>query len=178
MKDKYVLVYLVKGDAGKYCDGLVKDVGERFGEIELTGGQIPAHITLKSPIEKVSLNNLDNFLSEFVKRQKSGNIRMGGFGNFGESFVFVKSVFDKKSILIQKNLISDLNKLGENIHEFDANWVPHSTIVCINKKNNFKNILSYVGNMKKSGFDLKFNNIAILKKVGKYWKVYREYNLK
>ena len=175
---KYALVYLIKGKPKKYQQNLVKTVGPKFGERYVLESKLPAHITLKIPFDTSNIKPLENRLKEFVKKQKPAKIKITGFGNFRRFVAFLKFKFSKSAFKIQKDLIKELNKVGIKLHEHDKKWHPHATISYGNTKKSFNNIWNYLKTLNKPQFDLYFDNITILKKGKKYWKVYKEFRLK
>ena len=175
---KIVLVYLIKGPAKKYQNKLAKEVGPRFGEYHLIKNPIPAHITLKSPFEVENIKGIEQLLRRLVKNQKKSIIKIKGFGNFRRFVAFFKTKFSLEAKKTQKQLIKELSKAGIKIQEFDINFKPHATIAYGNTKKTFNDIWGYLNKIKKPNFNLEFDNITILKKPRKYWKIYKEFKIK
>lgn len=176
---KYAIFYLLKGEAKKYRDKLVREVGPRFGERYVLDSKLPAHVTLKTPFITKDIIKIENLLREFSKKHKSQEIEITGFGNFNEFVTFLKFNFPEPAKKIQKELIKELTGIKEvNIKKHDKIWHPHATISYGNTEKSFKNIWNYLGKLDKPYFKLKFDNLTIMKKQGKYWKIYREFKLK
>ena len=176
---KYVIVYLIKGKAGKYNQKLIKIVGPKFNELHIVKNPRPPHITLKSPFEATKIKDVENILKEFVKKQKSVKININGFGNFRRFVAFLKVNFSKEAKKIQKNLIKELKNIKwMKFHEHDLKWKPHATIAYGSNKKNFNRIWDYLIKLNKPKFDLKFDNITLLIKKGNTWKVYKEFRIK
>jgi len=75
-------------------------------------------------------------------------------------------------------MINDIKKIkGIEINKFDKKWNPHSTISYGNTKESFDGIWNYLKKLDKPKFELMFDNITIMKKSGKYWRVYKEFKL-
>ncbi|MFA4953285.1 MAG: 2'-5' RNA ligase family protein [Candidatus Pacearchaeota archaeon] len=175
---KYVIVYLIKGKAKRYHEGLIKEVGPKFGENYIIENPIPSHITLKSPFEIKSINKLEEILKDFTKKYKASKIQIDGFGNFKRFVSFLDTKFSKYTLQIQKDLIRELELIDIKYNKFDKKWNPHVTIAYGNKPETFNQIWNYLKTLDSPHFDLKFDNITILKKPRKYWKIYREFELK
>lgn len=176
---KYVLVYLIRGKAEKYHQKLVKEVGPRFGESYMIENPLPSHITLKSPFQLDNSKELENTLSLFAKKHKKVKIKINNFGNFRRFVAFLKISLPKKVVKIQKDLLKEVKKInGIELHEFDIKWKPHATISYGNTKESFDKIWSYIQTLEKPDFDLSFDNVTILRKPRKRWKVYKIYKLK
>lgn len=176
---KYSIFYLMKGNAKDYRDKLVKEVGPRFGENYILDSKLPAHITLKAPFNLDNIQELENILANFVKERKKEEIEIIGFDNFKRFVVFLKFNFPKPALKIQSDLINELKKIKNmDIEEHDKKWHPHATITYINTENNFNNIRDYLQKLDKLYFKIYFDNITLMKKIGKYWRVYKEFKIK
>jgi len=176
---KYSIFYLIRGEAEKYNQQLVKTVGPMFDENYMIEHPLPVHITLKAPFETDKINDLEVLLSEFVKKQKIGKIRVRDFGNFKRFVAFMETKFDSDSKRIQRNLVKEIedNEIAK-LHEFDRKHNPHSTIAYGNTKKSFDGIWSYLQTLEKPDFDLVFDRVAIMKKMRGKWEVYREFKIK
>jgi 2'-5' RNA ligase len=85
----------------------------------------------------------------------------------------------KQAINVQKELLKEIKNIeGVKLNEFDVKWHPHSTIAYGNTRNTFDNIWEYIKTLNKPEFDLKFDNITIMKKQGDRWKVHKEFNIR
>ncbi|MBS3149919.1 2'-5' RNA ligase family protein [Candidatus Woesearchaeota archaeon] len=176
---EYVLVYLIRGKTQKYHQKLVKEVGPKFGERYMIENPLPSHITLKSPFELDNSKELEYTLKLFVKKHKSSKIKVVGFGNFRRFVAFLKIKLSKQSIKIQKDLLKEIRKIkGIELHKFDIKWKPHAAISYCNTKESFDKIWDYLKTLDKPKFELNFDNITILSKPKKLWKIYRFYKLR
>lgn len=176
---RYALVYLIRGKAEKYHQKLVKEVGPKFGEKYMMENPLPSHITLKSPFELDNSIELENMLNVFSKKHKSVKIKINSFGNFRRFVAFLKISLPKQVFKIQKDLLREVKKVdGVTLHEFDIQWKPHATISYGNTKNSFDKIWSYIQKLEKPNFESVFDNITILKKPKKLWKIHKIYKLK
>lgn len=174
---KYSIFYLIRGEAGKYNQKLVKKVGPMFGENYMVENPLPAHVVLKYPFETNNIKIVEDLLKEFVKDKKPSKISIEGFGNFRRFVAFMKTKFSPEARKIQKQLIKALEKIGIEPQEFDKKFKPHATIAYGNKKETFDGIWDYLKTLRKPRFNMVLDNIAIMKK-GKPWKVYREFKIK
>jgi len=178
VKMKYVIVYLIEGEVEKFHQRLVRTVGPKFGEKHLVENPRPSHVTLNSPFQFDNLKELEKIIRLFANKNNSSVLEIDGFGNFRRFVAFLNTKFSEKGIKIQKKLIRELKSLGLEPHEFDKKWKPHATIAYGNTKKNFDNIWNYLKKLDKSKFKIRFDNITILKKPRKYWKVHKIYRLK
>jgi 2'-5' RNA ligase len=175
---KYSIFYLIKGEAGKYNQKLLKTIGPKNGENYMIENPLPSHVTLKSPFEIDNIREIEEFLDDFVKKQKQSRIEIDGFGNFRRFVAFLKVKFSVGAKKIQKNLVKELQEFGIKAHEFDLKWDPHATISYGNTKESFNGIWKDLKKLNKPHFDLKFENITIMKRVSSGWKVHKEFKIK
>jgi len=176
---KYSIFYLIKGKAKRYRNKLVKRVGPKFGEKYVLNSKYPAHITLKVPFETKNISKIEKLLERISKENKKGEIKIFGFGNFKRFVAFLKIKPDFQTKKIQKEIIKELSKLKKfEISKQDKKWVPHSTISYGNTKESFDGIWKELMNLKKILFNLEFDNLTIMKKDRKFWKVHKKFKLK
>ena len=174
---KYAIVYLIRGKAEKYHQKLVREVGPKFGENYLLENPLPSHVTLKSPFRTNKIKKIELLIRAFVKKQHQYGILMGNFGNFRKFVIFSKTKFSRPARKIQKNLIKELKKLkGLKFQRYDLHFKPHATIAYGNTKINFNLIWNYLKKKNKQKFNLKFDNISIIRKP-KYWEIYKIYKI-
>lgn len=176
---KYSIFYLFNGEARKYQEKLVKEIGPKFGENYVIESKLPAHITLKSPFEIGDIKPVEKVLEEFVKKQKKAKVEIIGFGNFRRFVAFLEFKFSEKAMKIQSEMIKELNKIKEiMMHEYDRVWHPHSTISYGNTPESFDKIWGALMQLEKPKFEIELDNITLMKKGKKYWKIHREFKLK
>src|SRR3989338_6293813 len=92
---------------------------------------------------------------------------------------FLKIKFSKESKTMHKRLLKELTKIsGVELREFDINFKPHATIAYGNKKQTFDKIWEYLNKLNKPHFNLKFDNLTILKKPRKFWKIHKIFEIR
>lgn len=177
---KVDLVYLIKGKAGKYNQKLIITVGPKFGENYMIENPLPPHITLKYPFEIKNIKKLEEILEKFTSKRKAPKLEINGFANFRRFVAYLKPRLSKPAIKLQKELLIILKKKGIKQHKFDAPFKPHATIAYGNTEETFNKIWNYLQKMKIPQFDLKLDNITILKEQpnDKPWKIHKEFRLK
>ncbi|MCX6750664.1 MAG: 2'-5' RNA ligase family protein [Candidatus Pacearchaeota archaeon] len=176
---KYCIFYLIEGKAKRYHQKLVKEVGPKFGERYMIENPLPAHITLKYFFETSRTKELEKLLREFVKKQKQSKMEIDGFSNFDRRVVFLKIKPSKQAIKTRKELVNGIMEInGIKLNELDIKFKPHLTIAYGNTKKSFSGIWNYVKKLDKPKFNLKLDNITLIKKSGKYWKVHKEFKIK
>jgi len=176
---KVVIVYLIKGEMQKYQKRLIKKTANLSGERYLAyDNSLPEHITIKIPFRIKNFKKLENLLSEFASNQKRYPVKVRKFGNFRKFVAFLKTDFSRGAKKVQKNLVKTLYKeyrLSSQDH--DINWNPHATLVYGNTPESFKIIWRYLKSLEKPKFDFEFDNITILKKPKRLWKVHKVFKI-
>ena len=175
---KLSIFYLIKGESDKYVQKLVTEVGPKFGENYLVENHLPSHITLKSPFETENIKEVEKVMECFANQQNSSEIYVNGFDNFREFVAFLKPVFSEKALKMQKQLIRELGNIGVDSREHDEEFKPHVTLSYGNTKDSFDKIWNYLKTLKKPEFSMNLDNIAIMKKGKKSWKIHKEFKLK
>jgi hypothetical protein len=177
---KYSIWYLLTGEAGKFHKQKVKELARKFSEPHLLENPIPSHSTLKYPFRTDKIKEIEDMLKEFVKKQKKEKIKIRQINNFRNKVIYLQLDYSKRANQIFKKLVKELNKfewLGWDKYDkiIDGNF--HATLVCGNTPANFKKIWKEVSNLKPN-FDIEFDNITIVKKPRKYWKIHKIYKIK
>lgn len=175
---KYAIFFLMNGEAKEYRDKLVEEVGPQFGEHYVLDSKLPAHATLKGPFVFGDIGRIEEVLENFAKKHKKQEMEIQGFGNFSRTVAFMDFKVSKPALKVQNEMINELRKIGVQIDKNDEKWNPHATISYGNVKGSFDKIWNYLKRLDKPHFDLMFDNITIMKRVGKYWEVHKEFNLK
>lgn len=177
---KYLIAYLLNGEAKIKHESLTDKISGAFGVFRLNG-HIPPHITLKKPFEidrADDVKKVEVVLENFCKSRRKSPLKVSGFDHFGNKVVFV-DVFPTTAT---SNLITNLFvKLGDvpwlDFDEFELNPRLHSTVAYKNIQEKFDEIWGFVSS-EQFDFDVELDNIAILKKEGNKWVVHKQYFLK
>lgn len=175
---KYVIVYLLQGEAKTYHKKLVKKLAIKFKEQYLTKNPVPSHATLKYSFETKKIKEIEELLKRFCKKHKSTNLKIRKINNLHKKIIYLQLDFSKEAIKIYRDLIKELKKVSWlRWRKYDKIGNKfHVTLIYGNIAKHFKEIWEYISTLKPK-FDLKFNNIAILKKQ-KYWKIHKVFKIK
>lgn len=177
---KYSIFYLFGGEAGRYRDKLVQDVAQKFGERDILDSRMPAHLTLKVPFEtNMDILEVENSLREVTNKYESQDFEINGFDNFHNRVIFLN--FTKPSLIIEikKELIQKLENIkGISIHQHDREFNLHATVAHCRNEKYFSDIWNYVNKIEKPYFKMRFDNLTLMKKPGKYWEVCSVFKLK
>ena len=173
---RYVVVSVVKGEAGNFNNNLKKEVYEKFNA---KSSKLPAHFTIKSPFETDNIVQLENTLDKFSKENYSAPYKIKGYDHFDDRVIFVKVIMSKEGKILHDNLIDSMSSIDYiNFDKLDGkNKIFHITISSKKIKNIFNDLLNYVSYIP-CDFNCNFDNICIYKWENNTWVLHKEYLLK
>ena len=175
---KYCIVFLPSKEVSEYNQKLVDEVGPKFAETYLIDNPRPPHITLKSPFYMEDTSAMETALAKFVKKCKSAEVEVGGFGSFHSKVSYLKTEFSPEAMQIQKDLLKEILPFKEvYLKEFDSEFKPHITVAYGNTPEIFDNIWEYLQQLPQPKFKIKFDNVTLLKKVKNEWQIYKEFDI-
>lgn len=174
--NRYVLVCLVEGKAGKFHDRLVNSVCHKFNKRRQ---KLPAHITLKAPFETNKIEEMEIILEDFTARRDKTSIKIQGFGKFRSDVIYMDVKVSQEAKKVHDELIEELIKIPwiEFKSNEGKNKVFHCTIVSKRIQDEFKEIWDYV-NEYTCDFKLYFDNLSLYKWKDSTWVLYRKFNFK
>jgi len=179
---RYSIGYLLSGEAGKFHEKKRRELAKKFNEPYLLDNPIPSHSTLKYPFsaDKEQIKKIEGMIQVFVKKQNKEKIEIRKINNFHKKVVSLQLDFSKGANKIFRDLVKELGKFdwlewGEYDKILDCKF--HATLVYGNTPDNFKRIWKEASDLKPK-FDIEFDNIAILKKPRRYWKIHKIYKIK
>ncbi len=174
---KYFIAYLIKGDAKKYHKGLMNGLFKEF-RIDNLSRRIPPHLTLKVPFEFSKISEVEKLIRDFCKKNKKTKIKLKGFGNFNKKVIYLNTFPSVETL----NLIDDfllklksIKNISWSRNEIESLHL-HSTIAMGNIGVKFDKIWKHLSE-RFPDYDLEFDNISILKKIGGKWEVHKEFCL-
>lgn len=175
---EYSIFYLIEGDAEKYQNQLVRDISQNFGENSILKSNLPTGIALKVPFEVGNIGVVEKVIEDFVKKEKPAKIATHEFGKVKKMAAVIHFKLSKQASKLQRKLLEELEEAKIKSHRYDRKFKAHSIIVYSKTKREFRKILRHLSKMKKPKFKLKINNIAIMRKVGKVWKLHKKFKIK
>lgn len=174
---RYVIVSVVKGDAGEFNNKLRKEVFKRF---KLKSSKLPAHFTIKSPFEyDGNIIELENCIENFVKKEKREPYILKGYDHFDDGVIYMKVYMSEEGRKMHDRLIEKMNEISYiKFNEKDGkDKVFHVTVTSKRVKPLFKEAFNYV-NENPYKFNCYFNNICIYKWEDNTWKLHKEFIIK
>lgn len=173
---RYVIVSVVKGEAGDFNNELRKDVYEKF---KAKSSKLPAHFTIKAPFEySGSIESLEKTLEQFVLKEKSAPYKLESFSHFDDRVIFMDVKMSKEGKILHDKLIERLEKLPYiNFNKKDGKDKKfHVTITSKKLPPKFKVVWDYVNEFS-CNYHCVFDNITIYKWEDSTWNLYKEYTL-
>ena len=119
-------------------------------------------------------------LEEFACSHIQTDYSLKGFGNFGDDVIFM----DVKASREMMNAVSDLGKTLHTIQnltfdEFDTNDGLHATVAFGSLKPfNFNEIWNYLATTSEPNFQMKLDNITVMKREKDIWEIDRIFEIK
>lgn len=177
---KYVIVHLIRGEAGKLHQEITRALTERFGTYPLYD-YVPPHLTLKRSfeIDESRVSEIYSALETFVSNHIQTNYELKGFGNFGSVAVYIEALASpemQRDHTELQNILSEID--GITLDEFDKAQRLHATVALQKLKPfDLDQIWNYIQTLKQPRFSMKFDNVALLKKVDDRWHVEKVFEL-
>lgn len=173
---RYVIVSVVKGDAGNFNNNMRKDVYEKF---KAKSSKLPAHFTIKSPFEYNDISELEETLDKFSKDNEKAPYIIKGYNHFDNRVIYMDVIMSSQGKKLHDKLIDSLS----NIHYMDISErdgkdkIFHITISSKKIQKIYDELWNYV-NKFPCNYNCCFDNISIYKWQDNTWILHREYLLK
>ena len=105
---RYVIVCVVKGEAGRFNNELRRDIFKKFNA---KSSKLPAHFTIKAPFEyEGSLKNLEEALYKFCNEEDKAPFTMDKYNHFDDRVIYMDVNMSKEGKDIHDRLIDVLDK--------------------------------------------------------------------
>lgn len=170
---RYVIVSVVKGEAGDFNNNLRKDVFQKF---KAKSSKLPAHFTIKSPFERENINEVEEVLDNYVKKNNKADYTLSGYDHFDDRVIFMKVNMSNEGKELHDKLIDELSNIDYiNFDKKDGkNKIFHVTISSKKIQKIYNELWNYV-NQFPCNFQCSFDNISIYKWEDNTWKLHKEY---
>ena len=174
---RYVVVCVVKGEAGDFNNNLRKELLEK---LNAKSSKLPAHFTINAPFEyNGKITELNNILEEFSENVKAEPFMIDGYDHFGDRVVYMKVNMSKEAKTIHDRLIDKMSTVSyiEFKEKDGKDKTFHVTLASKKIKPLYQKVWEYV-NQYPCEFKCSFDNISIYKWEEGTWKLYREFKFK
>jgi 2'-5' RNA ligase len=171
---RYVIVCVVKGEAGKFNNNLRKEL---FQKLKTKSSKLPAHFTIEAPFEyELEINELIDVLEAFSKTVKAESFTIDGYDHFDDRVIYMKVNMSKEAKSVHDKLIENMSKIS--YVDFDKkdgkDKVFHITLASKKLKPLYTKVWDYV-HQYPCEFEGLFDNVTIYKWEEDTWKLYREF---
>ncbi|PIR44721.1 MAG: hypothetical protein COV10_03465 [Candidatus Vogelbacteria bacterium CG10_big_fil_rev_8_21_14_0_10_51_16] len=178
---RHIVAHLLRGEAGKAHAAITQDLAIKFDSFPLHERIVP-HITLKRwfDLDNDGMQELYQCLDSFAETYHQSDYKLSGFGHFGEDVIYANIEPSPGMLSSVKNLKSALHSIKDlTFDEFDDHNNFHATVAMgALKPFDFSLLWNYLQGLPRTEFNMKFDNVAILKKLVDKWVVDRVWELK
>ena len=178
---RHIIVHLIRGDAKEAHEAITKDLVEKFDAFPIHDRIVP-HLTLKRwfELDETGMGEVYKALDEFATSHTQSDYRLHGFNNFGEGVIYVDVDPSEKMTQSAGELMSALRGIKDmTFDEYDAIEGDFHATVAMRalKPFDFKETWDYLLTQKALDFNMKFDNVAVLKKDNDKWIAERVWEL-
>ncbi len=170
---KYFIAHLLSGDAKTFHEGVTRDLSARFGTVPLHN-RLPPHITVKVPVEtdEHGIAEVERILRAFASHERAAPFSITGYGKFGFRTIYLDVPRGSAAIALVRRMLVTLHA--------HVPWLPknavegnklHASVARFMTRRQSRHVWhSFKGT--RPHFSLALDNIAILKKEGKEWRIH------
>lgn len=172
----YVVVCVVKGEAGDFNNRLRQDI---WGKFKARSSKLPAHFTIKAPFKyEGDVTELENVLEVFCQKECAQPFKIEGYDHFDNRVVYMKVNMSEESKAVHDRLIETVSKVPYMFFDKQdgKDKTFHITVASKKLQDLYHKIWEYVGQYP-CEFDCFFDNISIYKWEEDTWKLYKEFRL-
>ena len=106
---RYVIVSVVKGEAGEFNNNLRKDIYNKF---KAKSSKLPAHFTIKAPFEyDGNIQDLEEAIEKVCNNEKAESYIIDGYNHFDDRVIFMDVNMSKEGKKVHDKLIDEMDKL-------------------------------------------------------------------
>lgn len=173
---RYVIVSVVKGEAGDFNNDIRKEVWQKF---KVKSSKLPAHFTIKAPFEyDREIIEVERAIEEFCKNEITKDYIIEGYNHFDHRVIYMDVKMSDEGKEMHDRLIDKLSNIS--YLDFDKNdgkdKVFHITISSKKIRDKYDKLWDYV-NQYPCSFKCKFDNVTIYKWEDNTWKVHKEFEI-
>lgn len=173
---RYVIVSVVKGNAGNFNNNMRKDVYEKF---KAKSSKLPAHFTIKAPFEYDDICKLEVALDKFSKDHEKAPYIIRGYNHFDNRVIYMDVIMSIQGKKLYDELIDYLSNIPymDFSKKDEKDNIFHVTISSKKIQKIYDELWEYV-NQFHCNYNCYFDNISIYKWQDNTWILHKEYLLK
>jgi hypothetical protein len=174
---EYMIAYLLRGRAASAHQKLVRRLAKQFNEPYLVNRKRPSHITLKYEFSTEDIMPVENILREVANRNQQSKISVTRYITFHKVCICWKVDFSRAAMATFKDLRTQLKRIPyvQWSKEDSIEGKFHIALVYALNNGNLRKIKNYLE--PRPNLEMPFDQIALLKRPRKYWKVHEIFRL-
>lgn len=169
---KYFIAHLLSGSSKAYHTSVTRVLSERFRIFPLHERVVP-HITVKTPFEATDdeILEVERVLRSFSKQENAAPLTLKGFGRFGFRTVYMDVAESPGAVSLVRRMLAALKMHAPFLPSVpnEGNKL-HASVARFLTRQEKRRISRFLKD-ERPLFQTQFDNVAILKKEGKQWKV-------
>ncbi|MDE2079134.1 MAG: 2'-5' RNA ligase family protein [Patescibacteria group bacterium] len=169
---KYFIAHLLSGDAAAFHEGVTRELSARFGTFPLHE-RVPPHLTVKTPFEtdEHGILEIERILRAFATHERAESFMFRGFGKFGFRTAYLDVPRGAPAVSLVRRLLTTL--------AVNAPWLPrnpregnklHASVARFMTRRQSRHVWRHFKGVRPVFF-LSLDNLAILEKNGRAWRV-------
>ena len=173
MKSRHIIVHLIRDEAKEAHETITKELVEKLDAFPIHDRIVP-HLTLKRwfELDGAGVEEVYRVLDVFAATHMQSDYRLHGLSNFGEGVIYIDVDPSNEMSQTVSDLMVALHTVkGMSFEEVDTTEQHFHATVAMRalKPFDFKETWDYLLTQKQLDFNLKFDNIAILRKEKDKW---------
>ena len=171
---RYVIVSVVKGEAGDFNNNLRNDIYYKF---KAKSSKLPAHFTIKAPFEyDGDISDLEEIIEEVCRNETVTHYEIKGFNHFDNRVIYMDVKMSNEGKKIHDKLIDKMSKLP--YISFDKSdgkdKIFHVTLSSKRIQKIYSELWNYI-NKFTCKFNCTFDNITIYRWENNTWVMHKEF---
>lgn len=171
---RYVIVSVIKGEAGDFNNNLRKEVYEKF---RAKSSKLPAHFTIKAPFEyDDDIIEVEKSIEDYCIHHRREPLEIKGYNHFEDRVIYMDMVMSGKGKILHDGLIEEMSKVPyiEFTNKDGKDKIFHITISSKRIKSIYYDLWNYV-NKYPCNFQGYFDNVSIYRWENNTWVLHKEY---
>lgn len=171
---RYMLAYMLEGDAKQYHEELSRELSERF-KLSWVGTRSDPHLTVKAPFEmdeKKQLTEVISLLDTFTQKESPEPLMLRGFGDFRGKILYMDVSAPKQTHMLLRRLQDQLRNVSWLT--FEKSEFPltlHATLCRTRHPQQVKEMYAYLRKQKQQEFESSLDHIALLERGPERWQL-------
>ncbi|WP_346888226.1 2'-5' RNA ligase family protein [Clostridium sp. UBA1056] len=171
---RYVIVSVIKGEAGDFNNNLRKEVYEKF---KAKSSKLPAHFTIKAPFEyDDDITEIEKSIEDYCIQHRREPLEIKGYNHFDDRVIYMDMAMSREGRILHDGLIEEMSKVPyiEFTNKDGKDKIFHITISSKRIKSIYYDLWNYV-NKYPCSFQSYFDNVSIYRWENNTWVLHKEY---